>query len=660
MRPLTATQLTQHLIDTADALLASVPTAVLGLISMTLVLKRASDQPGTLNVPEWMHWQQITEIPETAEPGRRLYVVMKESGASNPDVLEGVFESLDFPTELRRAEVETLISSFSQVSLSNENLEFTDTVGDAYDRFLERTTGKTSRRGNEPYTSRPFVELMVRLVKPEPGQSVYDPFAGIAGMLIGASQYVGEQYGDEVRIYGEDLNRSHWAAAKLNLLLHGVPTNQLVPGDSLNNPRLTTIDGTVMRFDRVLARPPLATSYKRKQVRYPERMQYGWAPEHGRADLMYVQHALASLGLGGLGAVVASQGVLFRSGAEEQIRGGIVMDGRIKAVISLGANVFPGTSIPVCILVLNGVGIHDDTIKFIDAEQEMVTGRTPRRLEPETTEKIIDVLDNPQDLPGFSRTVTLEEIADNEFNLSVRRYVEAGPSTQSQPDARAILFGGVPRREVEEQADRFRTFGIDPAVLFQIRDANYLDFPPGGYEAIVARIPDLTAAREKEFSTQCKVWWAATTSDIADLATANRLLRSRSELMASFRTQLSLMGILDVYQLSGAFAAWWTDWHASLRTLDQSGFRAVFSRWNEVTTDRLDRLPESRVREQVFVRLGVDLCDRTRALVAGERQKLADVYRSWGERYATSLASLEAEQEAAVARLRSRLLDLGY
>ena len=120
------------------------------------------------------------------------------------------------------------------------------------------------------------------------------------------------------------------------------------------------------------------------------------------------------------------------------------------------------------------------------------------------------------------------------------------------------------------------------------------------------------------------------------------------------------MGILDAYQLGGAFAAWWSAWHDDLRILDQSGFQAVINRWDGVTTDWLYRGPEPEARERVFGRLVADLCARTQALVVSERQKLADIYRSWGERYATSLASLEAQRDAAVARLRSRLQHLGY
>lgn len=664
MRPLTATQLTQRLFDTVDAIRANVrSTASLGTISMMLVLKRASDQPGTLHVPSWMQWPQITSIPGAREPGRQLYEAMKELEQSNPDVLDGVLEGIGFPAELGRTEVEILINSFSQVWLSDENLEFTDTVGDAYDGFLDRMVGMITRRDNEHNTPRPLAELMVRLIQPEPGQSIYDPFAGTAGMLIKASEYAREQGIGNVEIYGQELDHYQWAAAKLNLLLHGVPNSQLLHVDSLNDPGPVTIDGTLTHFDRVLARPPLGRSYQRKRVRYPERMTYGWAPEHGRADLMYVQHALAVLSPDGMGAIITPQGVLFRSGAEAEIRRGIVEDGRIKAVISLGPNVFQATSIPACILVLQGIDQQDSqdrSVLFIDAEQEMVTGRAQRRLEPKAVEKIVDVLNACQGLPGFSRVVSLEEIADNGFNLSVRRYVEAGLPAHLPPDARAILSGGVPRREVEEQADRFRTFGIDPASLFQVKDASYVDFPPGGYEATAARIPDLTAAREQEFNALCQMWWAATAEDIAELAATNRLLRSRSELIASFRAQLSPMGILDVYQLSGAFAAWWTAWHDDLRILDQSGFQTVINRWDAVTTDWIYRIPEREARERVLARLGADLCVGTQAQVAGERQKLADIYRSWGERYATSLASLEAERDAAAASLGSRLQHLGY
>jgi type I restriction enzyme M protein len=201
-------------------------------------------------------------------------------------------------------------------------------------------------------------------------------------VLIRAKEYVNEHGGNDadVRLFGQGTNSATWAIARLYLLLHGVTTSSLLCGDTPADPLHIAADGRLMLFDRAMANPPFSMSYARKQVRYPERMRYGWASEHGKADLMNIQHVLAILRPDGIGAVITPQGVLFRGGAEAEIRRGIVGDGRLEAEISLGPNVLQSTSIPSCILVLRGTdGLPYERrgqVMFIDAEREMVTGRT--------------------------------------------------------------------------------------------------------------------------------------------------------------------------------------------------------------------------------------------------------------------------------------------
>jgi len=665
VRPLTVTQLTQHLFGAAEILRGRMDTsASLGVISVMLVIKRASDQPGILRVPDRALWSNIVASAETPQLGRQISEVLQELERSNPGVLDGVPENLDIPRALGPAEIQALIDHFGQVSLSDDALEFNDVVGRAYDQFIGRFADMAGKRGGE-FTPHPVADLMVRLVGPKAGQSVYDPFAGSGGMLLQAREYVSEHSVNdaEIFLFGQEINSATWAIARLNLLLHGVTDSSLLSGDTLTEPLHVAPDGRLILFDRALANPPFSMSYVRKQVRHPERMRYGWTSEHGKADLMNIQHVLAILQPDGIGAVITPQGVLFRGGTEAEIRRGIVGDGRLEAVISLGPNIFQNTSIPACILVLRGPDRlpreRRDKVLFINAEREMVTGRAQNRLEPEAAEKIVDVFRKWTDIPGFSRAVSLREIADNGFNLSVRRFVDSGLPSEPLLSARAIVSGGVPRREVEEEASRFRVFGINPVSLFQVKDSDYLDFPHEGFEVATMRIPDLTAAREQEFAACCENWWGETGPRIAELASEKRLLKSRSLLMESFRSELLPMAILDQYQLNGAFAAWWSDWYDDLKTLDRSRFQAVVDRW-ETSAGQTSRIPEHEARERVLHRLGADLSSHTQTLVAVERQKLVDIYRSWGDRYATSLTQLEAQRESAAARLRSRLRELGY
>ncbi|TXJ80633.1 SAM-dependent DNA methyltransferase [Streptomyces lavendulae] len=667
MSPLTVTQLTRALFSAADILRGRMDASQYrDVVSGMLLLKRASDQPGVLRVSEQARWSHIIGYEDKAV-GHVLNEALWELERSNPEVLKGVFEALDFDRRLGRAELKALVDHFDHIPLSDDDLEFGDEVGRAYDLILSAFADNAGKRGGEFFTPRSVVRLMVRLVRPEEGQSVYDPFAGSGGMLVQARQYVDEHGGDgtDLALFGQEVNGATWSTARLNLLLHGITDGSVLCGDTLTDPLHAQPDGRLTGFDRVLTNPPFSMNYPEKEVRHPERMKYGWTPGQGKkADLMNVQHVLATLRPDGIAAVVTPHGVLFRGGAEAEIRRGIVEDARLEAVIGIGPNVFHGTAIPACILVLRGMnGTPADQrgqVLFINAEREVVTGRSQNHLEPQNIEKIVNAFREWAEIPGFARVVSLEEIADNDFNLNIRRYVDASPPPEPPLDVRAALFGGVPRCEVDAEMAKFHAFGINLADLFTPKGSDYLDFLSDGCEATSVHISGLAAHREEEFIDRCRSWWKETTSRIAEPIGTGRLLTLRPRLMASFREELLLAGILDQYQLAGAFAAWWSDRHDDLRSLDLRGFSGVIDRWATADGGLSSHLPANLARERVLDVLGEDLRSRVGKLVAAERQELIDIYRSWGDRYETSLMDLEKQSEATTARLRARLEELGY
>ncbi|WP_405012214.1 N-6 DNA methylase [Kitasatospora sp. NBC_01539] len=666
MALMTVTRLTQELIGAADILRRRVDVSeYVDIVSGILLLKRVSDQPGILHVSDRACWQHIIHYG-TKAPGHALNEALWELERDNPDALGGVFETVDFDRRLGRAELKALIDHFDRIPLGDDDLEFSDVVGRAYDEVLGWFADQAGKKGTEFYTPRSVVRLMVEMARPKEGMSVYDPFLGSGGMLIQAKEYVEEHDGDsaDLSLFGQEVNVATWSTARLNLLLHGIADASVLRGDTLAEPLHILGNEQLRHFDRVLANPPFSMNYIKKDVHHPERMKYGWTPEQGKkSDLMTVQHVLSVLRPDGMGAVVTPYGVLFRGGAEAEIRRGIVDDGRLEAVIGIGPNVFYGTSIPACILVLRGDGEtpadERDNVLFINAEREVVTGRTQNRLEPQNVEKIVGAFRERADIPGFSRAVTRHEIADNDFNLSIRRYVDATPPAAPMLDVRAALFGGVPRQEVEEEGHRFSAFGIAPADLFVQKDLDYFSFPADGYEAAAERIHDLAAPSEQRFVGHCHWWWEEAGARIADLAGTRRLFMLRSRLMASFRERLLPLEILDQYQLTGIFAAWWAGRQDDLRSLDHRGFLGVIDRW-AVADGGASDFTDALAREQVLEVLGEDLRSRVEQLVAAERQGLVDLYRSWGDRYATSLVDLERQNEAAAARLRFRLRELGY
>jgi type I restriction enzyme M protein len=341
----------------------------------------------------------------------------------------------------------------------------------------------------------------------------------------------------------------------------------------------------------------------------------------------------------------------------------MIEDGRIAAVIGLGPDILPDTSIPACVLVLRGPGRsrfeQSDDVLFINAEPELTRSRGINRLGPQGIEKVVDVLRDRADLPGFSRVVSTAEIEANEFNLSVRPYTDQGLPPEAPADAVAIISGNVPIREVQATEQRFRAFGIDPTTLFLPANPGYLSFRPEGYLATARTLGERTASREGEFGDACRSWWDGIRFEFTELANERRLLNSRFRLCESFGNALQPMNLLDKYQLGGIFAAWWSVQHDDLRVLEHYGPRAVLDRWIARGTPHPHTIWQDP-EDEVLDTLGTNLAEYGRAQVVTERQKLVDTYLSWGERYGTSLLQLEEEAEEARNRLEDRLRKLGY
>ncbi|GLY64747.1 type I restriction-modification system subunit M [Amycolatopsis taiwanensis] len=649
MRRISAADLTEHILKAADLLRGKMDAADYShVISAILLLKWASDQHWQLEVPEPARWNHIMESTYRS-PDEALNEALAALSKSNRPVLDELFWDLDFTRRLSHTEAQQLIWHFNAISLKVEDLKFDDVVDRAYDQALGAFADAAGKKGGEFYTPRSVIELMVRLADPRPGQSVCDPCAGSGGMLTGAEQYVAEHTGrrGELALFGQDVNAATCATARLNLLFHRIRGASLRCGDTLANPLHVTDDGRLRRFDRILTNPPFSLQYQRQEVRFSERMRYGWT---SKSDLMFVQHVLATLAPDGLGVVVAPQGALFRGGAEAEIRRGIVQDDRLEAVIGIGPNVFHGTSVPACLLVLRGLnGAHAQKrgVLFINAEHEITTGRSRNYLAPRHVEKIAATFHAWREIPHFSRIVSIEEIGSSDFNLNVRRYVDPAPAVRMRLNSHSLLFGGVPRADVEAQRDRFRAFGIEVTDLFDLHEPSQLMFPPCGYEATAEKIPPLAESSENEFLSRVRGWLESERPAAINFD-ARMLPVARRHLMESFLKNLLPAAILDEHQLGGVFADWWADQYDSLRELNRIGLSQDAGHL------------EGKLHGRILELIEENLTARIKNIVALERQKLVDIYRSWGDRYGTSLLDLEKRRETAEARLRSRLRALGY
>lgn len=506
------------------------------------------------------------------------------------DSLAGVLKNnIDFnevkgKTKIKDQKWKDLLDHFNAFGpLVNDRFEFPDLLGAAYEYLIKYFADSAGKKGGEFYTPAEVVRLLVQITKPEAGQTVYDPTVGSGGFLIQSHQYVEEQGQDanDLALYGQDSNGTVWSICNMNMILHNITRFTIENGDTLEDP-LILKDGQIREFDRVLANPPFSQNYSRASVKYASRFRE-WCPETGKkADLMFVQHMLASLKPNGRMATVMPHGVLFRGGKEKLIRELFIEDDCIEAIISLPPGLFYGTGIPACVLVCNKQKPDTlrDKILFINADREYGEGKAQNKLRPEDIEKIDFVFTHKRELPKYSRLVSREEIAgEHDYNLNIRRYVDNTPEPEPE-DVQAHLIGGIPDVEIAALGGQLAQFGVSPTSLFQ----------PGrpGYQAF-ADVIDIKAAIKNVLEADAAVqqtlrrhhdalssWWEQARDNFAQLEDANnggkKAPEVRHELIASLKAKLLPLAVLGEFKAAGVFVNWWQQIRYDIKTIIASGW----------------------------------------------------------------------------------------
>ena len=355
-----------------------------------------------------------------------------------------------------------------------------------------------------------MVQLLVALLKPHAGMRIYDPTAGSGGMLVQTRNYLAShgENASNLSLYGQEMNLNTWAICKMNMFLHGVYSADIRKGDTLGDPQHTQ-GGELMTFDRVIANPPFSLKKWGKEEADNDaygRFPYGTPPKDS-GDLAFVQHMIASLNNEGMMGVVMPHGVLFRGASEKEIRKGILNDDLLEAVVGLPAALFYGTGIPASLLIINKnkPAERKGKVLFINSELEYEEGKNQNKLRPQDIEKIVSTFDDYTEIKRYSKIVTLAEIAENDYNLNIRRYADTSPPPEIF-DVRAILHGGIPVREVESEHIREEILdGFDVTTVFINRNNDYYDFKPEIDSK--EKIREVVADAPAEVISQLERWW---------------------------------------------------------------------------------------------------------------------------------------------------------
>jgi type I restriction enzyme M protein len=366
--------------------------------------------------------------------------------------------------------------------LRNDRLESNDLLGDAYEYLIKMFADDAGKKGGEFYTPRGVVQLIVQLIKPAPKQKVYDPTCGSGGMLIESARYIAKQpdgkVGNNINVSlsGQEKNLSTWAIGKLNMLLHNFMDADIRKGDTLTAPQHKNDKDELMLFDRVIANPPfsmdgwwtpaensievkLDKSGKEKKItpNYKKvvsdtfgRFQYG-IPPRGYADLAFLQHMIAVLKQDGKAGVVLPHGTLFRSGTEGKIREALLEADLVEGIVGLPSALFYNTGIPASIWIINKskTEAQKGKVTIIDASSDFKEGKNQNELQEMHVSKIVEAYDQATEREKYMRIVPLTEIAENDYNLNISRYID---TSEPEPEVDLVAVKtALAKLETKEQ-----------------------------------------------------------------------------------------------------------------------------------------------------------------------------------------------------------------
>ncbi|GAA8603619.1 type I restriction-modification system subunit M [Helicobacter pylori] len=462
---------------------------VLNLLFLKYISDKArSNRDSEIEVPQGCFYEDILALEGDKEIGDKLNKIIAKIAERND--LKGVIDSVDFNDNTKLGEgkamtdtLSNLVKIFADLSLGAHGALDDDLLGDAYEYLMRHFASESGKSKGQFYTPSEVSLLLSLLLgideNTRQDKSIYDPTCGSGSLLLKASSLAGKK---GLTIYGQEKDISTRALCKMNTILHNITDADIKGGSStLSNPLFTTENGMLKTFDYVVANPPfslknwtdgLSIDPKSKQVINDSfnRFKYGTPPEKN-GDFAFLLHIIKSLKDTGKGAVILPHGVLFRGNAEGVIRKNLLMKGYIKGVIGLAPNLFYGTSIPACVIVLDKENAHARKGVFmIDASKDFKKDGNKNRLRDQDVQKMIDTFNAYKEIPYYSKMVSLEEISANDYNLNIPRYIATKQELEKDLFALINSPSYLPKNEIKAYAPYFQVFKELKNTLFKKSD----------------------------------------------------------------------------------------------------------------------------------------------------------------------------------------------
>ncbi|MBI4322093.1 MAG: N-6 DNA methylase [Chloroflexi bacterium] len=547
---------------------------VLVLLFVKYVSDKYAGQPGALiEVPVGGSFADMAALKGDKEIGDKTNKIIGKLAEAND--LKGVIDVADFndPDKLGRGKemvdrLSNLVAIFQNPALDfkKNRAEGDDLLGDAYEYLMRHFATESGKSKGQFYTPAEVSRVIAKVIGIEKArsqsQTIYDPTCGSGSLLLKAA----DEAPKGVTIYGQERDNATAALARMNMILHDNPTAEIWRGNTLADPHFKNPDGGLKTFDFAVANPPFSDKAWTNGLD-PAKDLYGrfedGIPPRKNGDYAFLLHLLRSLKSTGKGAIILPHGVLFRGNAEAEIRKKLIRRGYIKGIIGLPPNLFYGTGIPACIVVLdkeNAAGRAG--IFIIDASKGFVKDGNKNRLRHQDIHKIVDVFTRQIELPRYSRMVPLSEIADpkNDYNLNIPRYVDSSEPEDLQ-DIEAHLLGGIPARDVDALASYWEVFPTLKERLFAPgprSSYSELKIAPGEIKSTILAHPEF-AAYTRSIHDLFVAWKTHNIARLKGIGVGENpklLIEKLSEDLLQAFADVRLIDRYDVYQ---HLMSYWTD-----------------------------------------------------------------------------------------------------
>lgn len=541
---------------------------VLTLLFVKYVSDKAkADTSSLIFVPEDGSFDYLVSLKGKPDVGEKVNIAVRRLAEEN-DLL-GVINNADFddPAKLGsgkelQAKVSNLIGIFQDMDFTGSKAEGDDLLGDAYEYLMRHFATQSGKSKGQFYTPAEVSRVMAQLLQipadTPKSTTVYDPTCGSGSLLI----KVADAAPNGLTIYGQENDNATWALARMNMILHGNETHDLRQGNTLSDPKFT-YNGNLQTFDYLVANPPFSHKTWTNGFDYSYGRFEGFgSPPDKNGDYAFLLHMVKSLRPRGKGVVVLPHGVLFRGNAEAKIRTELIKRGYIKAILGLPANLFYGTGIPACLIVLDKEDAQARSgIFMIDASKGFAKDGPKNRLRPRDMHKIVDAFIASKHIPRYSRMVPISEIADpkNDFNLNISRYIDSSEPEDIQ-DLRGHMHGGIPNRDIDALQPYWEAFPNLRGELFApLRDGySELKVEPGAIRSIVTGSREYEAFVHDTVNT-VRQWWASERGPLGKINPDTKpsdLIHEVSEtLLEAFRPR----PLIDEYGVYEKLMSYWND-----------------------------------------------------------------------------------------------------